>query len=98
MPLYLFHLHECGTIHHDAEGREAASLEMARELAIQDAREIMGEAVKRGRLRLDCHVEIMSEEGRPLLNVPFTDAIAISGLDRPGEGAPTRPAGASSPE
>jgi hypothetical protein len=79
MALYLFHLHECGTILHDAEGREAADLEAARGLAVETAREIMCDEIRHGRLCLSCKIEIMSEEGKPLLDVPFREAIEISG-------------------
>lgn len=41
MARYFFHLHECGTLTPDTEGRDFANLAAALEAALTDARSIM---------------------------------------------------------
>jgi hypothetical protein len=79
MPLMFFNLHECGAVIADPEGSEVADLGAARERALKDARSIMCAEVEDGRLCLDCCIEVRDEEGGLLLQVPFREAVAITG-------------------
>lgn len=76
MPRYYFHLHN-GTTARDEEGRELPDLEAARQEAISAARELMGEDLKAGLLRLGHRIEIGDADGSELLVVPFAEAVMI---------------------
>jgi len=76
MPRYYFHLHN-GALARDEEGRELPDLEAARQEAIKAARELMGEDIKEGLLRLGHRIEIGDEDGREVLMVPFAEAVMI---------------------
>lgn len=80
MPKMFFHLHECGTIIPDEEGRDVPDISIARELAIEAARAIMCAELADGRLCLGCHIEIVDETGGRLLFLPFRDMIEVTGL------------------
>jgi hypothetical protein len=80
MARYFFHLHECGTITPDPEGRDFASLEAARDAAVEDARAIMSEEVGDGSLCLSCHIEITGARGECLERVMFRDVVDVKGL------------------
>jgi hypothetical protein len=80
MERLFFHLHECGTVTRDEEGRDAVSAPVMRDMAIEAAREVMCSEVKEGRLCLSCHIEVMNEHGTVYLLLPFEEAIAITGL------------------
>jgi hypothetical protein len=79
MNLYFMHIKEGADITFDPEGSRLPSLEAAREMAIESARELMAEAVAHGdRISLARTFEIHDERGRLLLTVPFRDAIDFS--------------------
>jgi hypothetical protein len=54
MPRFFLHLHECGTLVPDEEGREFPSLEAAVERATLEARELLSAEVAEGKLCLGC--------------------------------------------
>ena len=76
MPRYYFHLHN-GATSRDEEGRELADLAAAREEAIKAARDLMGEDIRAGLLRLGQRIEILDEDGAEVLVVPFAEAVMI---------------------
>ncbi len=80
MTRYFFDLHECGTIFEDEDGRELADLEAAYANAVVEARAIMCAEVEDGRLCLSCHIAVMDVDRREVLNVPFKQAIVVTGL------------------
>ncbi len=80
MPRYFFDLHECGEVVVDAEGCDARDPRAARELAMKSARSIMMAEVADGRLCLSCHIVIRDENRIAILEVPFREAIQLSGL------------------
>ena len=80
MPRYFFDLHECGEVVEDAEGCEAGDAEAARAMAITCARSIMMSEVADGRLCLSCHIVVRNERREPILEVPFREAIALTGV------------------
>lgn len=76
MPRYYFHLHN-GAVARDEEGLELPDLDAARQEAIKAARELMGEDIKAGLLRLGHRIEIRDADGAEVLVVPFAEAIMI---------------------
>jgi uncharacterized protein DUF6894 len=80
MPRYYFDLHECGEIVEDAEGYEVDDAGAAREIAMKSARAIMMAEVADGRLCLSCHIVVRDANRAAILEVPFRDAIQLSGL------------------
>lgn len=80
MARYYFHLHECGRIVYDDEGSDLPTLDAARHRAVREARAIMAAEVSQGRLCLGCNIEVLDSRGRLAANVPFTEALALSGV------------------
>lgn len=80
MARYFFHLHECGTLIADEDGVEREGIEAVRQAAFQAARDVMCGEVKEGRLCLTCRIEVVDANDRPVLTLPFRDALAITGL------------------
>jgi hypothetical protein len=80
MPKLFFHLHECGEVIFDEEGTEVGSLAEARARALRGARSIMSSEVAAGKLCLSCHISVEDAQGTILFNVPFRDALEITGL------------------
>ena len=80
MPRYFFDLHECGDVVEDPEGCEVSDTDAARELAMKAARSIMMSEVADGRPCLSCHIVVRNEFREAVLEVPFRDAIQLSGV------------------
>lgn len=80
MKRYYFHLHECGRSVRDDEGAMLPDVDAARERAMVEARSIMCAEVSEGRLCLNCNIEVLDEAGRLAVNVPFKEAVALSGI------------------
>lgn len=77
MPRYHFHLHECGQIISDDEGIDLPDVAAAHEEAVTSARELIAAEVQQGRLCLRCRIEVVDEQQRPVLVLPFTDAVEV---------------------
>lgn len=80
MARYFFHLHECGTLSEDREGVDRTTLDDVREEACRAAREVMCAEVAEGRLCLSCRIEVKDEAGAVVLDLPFREAVTITGL------------------
>jgi hypothetical protein len=80
MARYFFNLFECGTLVADDEGREAADLRQLHDMALREARQIMAAEVVEGKLCLSCRIEVVDEDRRPVLMLPFKEAIAVTGM------------------
>jgi hypothetical protein len=80
MDRYYLHLHECGTVLEDLEGRECASLQEVTDLAIENARDVMMGELRSGRLCLGCFISITNSAREEVGRVNFRDAVAITGL------------------
>ena len=80
MPLYFFHLDECGTVITDPEGTEMADVAAATDRAMDEAREIMSAEIRHGKLCLGCCIVIEGSDGAEVARVHFRDAVAISGI------------------
>lgn len=79
MPMYFFNVRIGTDVVADPEGVELASPEVARAEALADARELMSEAVLRGRDISEQSFEITDDAGRLVLAVSFADAITRPG-------------------
>ncbi len=80
MARYYMHLHECGSVCEDLEGRELASPAVATAQAVRAARELMAAEVQAGQLCLSCYIAIHEEGGSEIARVRFSDAIRLSGV------------------
>lgn len=80
MANFFLHLHQCGIVYPDEEGRSFANLEAARRTALVNARELMADEMKSGRLCLGCRIDIADEHGRVLDVVPFKNAVEVINL------------------
>lgn len=80
MPRYFFNLHECGTATLDEEGTVLDGVDVARARALRQARAIMSAEVEEGRLCLSCNIEVLDERREPVLNVPFREALSLTGV------------------
>jgi hypothetical protein len=78
MPRYFFHLHN-DEISVDEEGRELADLAAARATALEAARGLAGEAVSKGEVNLDDHIDIADADGAILYTLTFREAFTIKG-------------------
>jgi hypothetical protein len=76
MQLYFLNIRDGSDLTSDPEGSSLPTIEAARNLAIECARQMMGEAVRHGsRIGLERTFEIQNDAGKLLLTVPFRDAI-----------------------
>jgi hypothetical protein len=76
MPRYFFHIFNDETTM-DEEGQELPNLKAARERAIKDARHLMTDSLRDGRIELSHHIAVQDDKGRLLADVKFGDAVAI---------------------
>ena len=79
MARYFFHLHECGTLYADAEGLDRITMDDVRDEAYRAAREVMCAELADGRLCLSCRIEVRDETGAVVLDLPFREAVTITG-------------------
>lgn len=77
MHRFYFHLHECGELTVDEEGRALPSFEHAFKEAVAAARSVMAAEVANGMLCLACHIEITDSYGITLATLPFSEALII---------------------
>ena len=78
MASFRFRLHECDGATSEAGSLvEAADLAAARLIAIQRARGMMAEEIKKGQLCLSCWIVISDERGDNVATLQFGDAIAF---------------------
>ena len=77
VPVFHLHIRNGFGFAPDDEGQELASLEHARQIALQGARSLMSADVTEGMLDLRGQIEIADEQGRPVGVVPFRDAVSI---------------------
>ena len=78
MPRYFFHIRNSDHVD-DTEGTELPDLEAAREYALDGARDLVCEDIRKGWLNLDHYVEVADETGVVLLRLTFRDAFRIQG-------------------
>ena len=76
MPRFFFHLRD-GESLDDPDGIFLPDTRSARLEAIRNARDIMAEDVRRGRLALSSWIEVTDENGEAIFAVPFAEAVDI---------------------
>ena len=76
MSRYYFNLFD-DVVTVDDEGLELPDIAAARREAIRSARSLMAEQVMRGRFCLACRIEVEDEDRRPVLVLPFADAVLV---------------------
>lgn len=91
MARYLFHLHHCGDLISDEEGRELDSLEAAVAQAQVDARGLMAAELSEGKLCLGCQIEVVEVETGRAIIVPFSTTIRLDSGVSEGGTAVNRP-------
>jgi hypothetical protein len=82
MPVYFFHLRDGDDILLDPDGRALSGPEVIAECALAEARALIGEEARLGRIRLDQRIEVEDADGRVIHRLPFNEAIEISGGER----------------
>jgi hypothetical protein len=76
MPRYFFHVfNDDVTI--DEEGQDFTDQALAHARALREARELMAETVRTGRIVLSHRIAVDDAEGRRLFEVTFGDALDI---------------------
>jgi hypothetical protein len=75
MPVYFFNIISAAGTLEDYEGTELPDLEQAQAEAIEDARSLMGDAMRDGHDISSRRIEICDDAGDVLRVVLFTDAI-----------------------
>jgi hypothetical protein len=75
MPRFFFNIRESSELIEDTDGEECPSLAQAQERAVRSARELMSERVFAGKKLSDSKFEIVDEEGRLALVLPFQDTL-----------------------
>lgn len=80
MARYFFNLYECGALTPDEEGEEFDDLDTVRDTAVRLARGIMAGEITAGRLCLLCRIEVVDEAGAVVMEIPFKDAVVVTGL------------------
>ncbi len=78
MPRFFFNVFdEATTI--DEVGQELSDVAAAHEAAIEEARAILADEARNGRIDLNHRIEVEDEQRRPVLLLPFSAAVEIEG-------------------
>ena len=78
MPRFFFNVYDERTTI-DEVGQELPDLAAAREAAVEEARSILGDEARNGRIDLSHRIEVEDEDRRPVLLLPFSAAVEIEG-------------------
>ena len=76
MPRYFFNVYD-DVVAIDHEGVELPNMEAARLSALQGARELIAEQVKRGYIVPSHWIDVVDESGNTLLTLSFRDSFTI---------------------
>jgi hypothetical protein len=77
MPLYFFHLRDGVDVLLDGDGREFDDIDAVAKAALVEARAIIAEEARNGRIMLDQHIDVENDAGRIVHRLSFADAIEI---------------------
>jgi hypothetical protein len=78
MPRFFFNVYDERTTI-DEVGQELPDLTAAHEAAVEEARAILGDEARDGRIDLSHRIEVEDEHRRPVLLLPFSAAVEIEG-------------------
>lgn len=81
MPHYRLNLYNAHGDLPDPEGADYATLDAARQAAIEGIRSLLGAEVMEGEMNLKGHLDIVADDGEVLESIPFVDALKIFGRD-----------------
>ena len=81
MPVYYFHLRDGEDVLLDPDGRILDGAEAIARSALAEARALISEEVRTGRIRLDQRIVVEDADGEVVHRLPFNEAIVISGGD-----------------
>ena len=76
MPRFYLHLYDDHVVK-DEEGIFLADADEARREAVRNARSIIAEQAENGRINLKHWIDIVDENGEPVLTVPFSSAVSV---------------------
>lgn len=77
MPRYFLHLREGDNLLEDPDGHEFRDVESAHDEALAEARDILAEYVRAGKLLIGQQFDITDENGRVLMVVPLGNALNL---------------------
>ena len=77
MPHYFFHLRDGEDVLLDADGREFADIQAVAKAALVEARAIIAEEVRSGRVLLDKYIDVENAFGAVVHRLSFADAVEI---------------------
>jgi hypothetical protein len=77
MPLYFFHLRDGEDVLLDDDGREFADLQAVAKAALVEARAIIAEEARGGRILLDKYIDVEDASGVVIHRLSFADAVKI---------------------
>jgi hypothetical protein len=77
VPRFFFHIHDHRGATEDTEGRELASVDMARKEAIKGVRSILSYEALQGLIDLSGRVEVTDAEGRVLFCLQFSETVEL---------------------
>ena len=76
MPRFYFHIFD-DTVSMDECGQVADDIEAARVIALDGARELVCEQVRRGYLNLENYILVAGEQGQELCRIQFREAFTV---------------------
>jgi hypothetical protein len=77
--LYYFHLSDGHEVVIDPEGQDIADPAQIGDLALKEARAMIAQDALTGRIQLDQYIEVRDAAGKLVHQLPFRDAVTISG-------------------
>ena len=80
MARYFFNFYECGKLFPADESVELPDMAAVHDLALAAARDLMAAEIRKGELCLSCRIEVLDKDQRPVLLLPFKEAVTLSGL------------------
>lgn len=79
MPLYFFHLRDGDDVLLDPDGRMLSDPEVIPACALAEARALISEEVRSGRIRLDQRIDVEDAQGVLVHRLLFARAVEITG-------------------
>ena len=83
MPRFFFHVFD-DSVAMDEEGEVADDLQAALRIALNGARELICEQVRRGYLNLEDYIVVADQRGQEISRVRFGEALVVHAARNPG--------------